>query len=220
MSAHNQDGSSGHSRGVTLVELIISMGISVAVLAMAFGIFAYLSGALSTQQKVTDSQLEQFEAFSTLETDIRNAGADPLAAAPYKGGVYPVEIIPSDQPMAGGLRLRTDFTGTSGVPDGDLDDVGEQIVYQWNSSTGVLSRSVATGTGDMVTSPLLAQATLFTAELLDRNGTAATPETATQVRITFATSIDPHISQGVEGVRRESFTLLLPNVMLTGVGNL
>jgi hypothetical protein len=203
------------TRGITLLELALSTALAAGAMALAFTAFSMVSAGMHAEQRLTDCQMEQADAFSELEADIRNAGADPAGARLFTGTTYMLEIVPKNEALAGGLRLRSDLTGPRGVPDGDLDDAGEVVVWALDPATAELARWAANGTGGMERAAMLRRVVAFELSFLDPSGAPVAVETATQVVVTTASRVDAGDERANAAIRRQRFTIALPNRSVT-----
>ncbi|MGW8161884.1 MAG: prepilin-type N-terminal cleavage/methylation domain-containing protein [Desulfobulbales bacterium] len=102
------------SKGFTLVELIIAIGISGIVLAAIFSIYKLQQQHYTAQMDVTEMQQNIRAAFNLLSREIRMAGFD-------QEGSGAAEIIEAKPDL---FYFTVDFN-----EDGDTDDTGEHIAY-------------------------------------------------------------------------------------------
>ena len=125
--------------GFTLVEVLITMGISLIVMAAAFSLFASYSRSNTVQTISADLQQDIRAGISFLEQDIRSAGLNPrelgsgvgFTAASQTGFTF---VSDSD---FNGLVPGIDDSGTLVSPE-------EQITYSF--SGGELRRTNLSGT--------------------------------------------------------------------------
>lgn len=118
--------------GFTLIELMISMAISLVLLAGMVMAFTAQSRSYNTQQEITPLQEDIRASLSLMSSEIRLAGYDPTRNAGAK-----IE-----------KATGTEFQFTSDITeDGDTGDGNEDIRYKI-STTGSLGRETG-GTGGL-----------------------------------------------------------------------
>ena len=210
-------GPRAHRRyGMTLIELMMGMAVAMGALALALSGFSMLSEGMIDEQHLTRCQLEQHEAFIAIEKDLRNAGSNPRQGNLYPASSPLIELVPPQEPLRGGLRLRADLTGAGGEPDGDLEDAGEVVIYAFDAESGQVNRWVTTGSGGMISAPILREVERFEVVLADRHGAPVSASAARQVQIVFTTRVDPADPRPNAPARTQRFTVVLPNRQLSG----
>ena len=168
---------------MTLAELVIAMGLSSLLLALACSSALSLWKGFLTQEELTYRQESFADLYTLLEEDIKNAGSDPLNMGLFKKESA-VGIVAPAEDHAGGLQLRSDFTGADGGgPDGDADDAGERIVYAFIPSRATLVRWVDDGEGNLVPSDRISPVVAFSFALEDANGKPTSGSDAVQIQI-------------------------------------
>ena len=153
--------------GFTLVELMVSMAISLAVLAAIAGTFT-----AQTRQNNAEEQLGQMQqnvrgALDLMIREIHMAGYKPAGGA-FNG---------IQTSSATTLRIKLDLDSSGVETDGTTDDIS----YAFDSSTGLISRTL-NNTGSTAT--LADNVTAFSFTYLDANGASTTTNTAVR-RITI-----------------------------------
>jgi prepilin-type N-terminal cleavage/methylation domain-containing protein len=115
-------------RGLTLVELMISLTVFGIVVAVVFGFMVNTRDSYSSTREKVQYQQGMRAAITLMTTELRSTGCDPTEA-----GVEPFGIA-----AATALQCRADLNG-----DGDVADTGpdETVTYAYNPGTGELVRS-------------------------------------------------------------------------------
>ena len=165
------------SRGFTVVELLVALGVAAVVFGLIVSFFADMGRSTTTQNAAAAAQQTARAGVDFMAQELRLAGLDPLNSA----GAGIEEI------SSAGTKIR--FTsdrcdvkiGDSGtcdnpVPDGKLDGKNERVTYLYDAGSRVLRRYLYEGTGSSESwTPLLEQVepnpgnvALFT--FLDGNG--------------------------------------------------
>ena len=153
--------------GFTLVELMVSMAISLAVLAAIAGTFTAQTRQNSAEEQLGQMQQNVRGALDLMIREIHMAGYKPA------GGVFNGIQTSS----ATTLRIKLDLDSSGVETDGTTDDIS----YAFDSSTGLISRTL-NNTGSTAT--LADNVTAFSFTYLDANGTSTTTNTAVR-RITI-----------------------------------
>jgi type II secretory pathway pseudopilin PulG len=103
--------------GVTLIELIISVVISLLVLAAASFILLSQSGVFRSQNSISAEQQNLNVAYNKLKYSFRLAGFDygsnffyTSPGQPVSGAIPPVQIVPADYPAYPFAALITNFS--------------------------------------------------------------------------------------------------------------
>ncbi len=144
--------------GMTLVELVVTIGI-FALVAAALSVVLFSSTHLGSRtSRRADVQAGARQALSMMTTEIRQAGADPTIPPAGVVGVSSADSVT--------VRVRADLNG-----DGTIQtaEPSEDVTYSWDSSTRTLSRNPGTGSA-----PVLSNVTAFSLQYFDASGTALT----------------------------------------------
>ncbi|HSO61505.1 MAG TPA: hypothetical protein VLR50_10770 [Desulfobacterales bacterium] len=164
------------SRGFTVVELLVALGLAAVVFGLIVSFFANMGRSTTTQNAAAVAQQTARAGVDFMAQELRLAGLDPLKSA----GAGIEEI------SAAGTKIR--FTsdscnvgiGDSGtcenpVPDGNVNGKNERVTYWYDAGSRVLRRYLYEGTTSQTWMPLLEQVEpnpgsvpLFT--FLDGNG--------------------------------------------------
>jgi prepilin-type N-terminal cleavage/methylation domain-containing protein len=106
-----------NTRGVTLIELIISVVISLLVLAAASFILLSQSGVFRSQNSISAEQQNLNVAYNKLKYSFRLAGFDyglhffyASQGQPVSGAIPPVQIVPASYPASPFAVLITHFS--------------------------------------------------------------------------------------------------------------
>jgi type IV pilus assembly protein PilW len=159
--------------GFTLVELLISMTISLIILAALSSTFLMQRKIYDVQEQIVEMVQTARAAMDMMTREIRMAGYDPTGAG-FDGITYD-----ADQ-----LEIKADMyeTNNTGNPDGDTDDSNEHIKYTMDSDYPFeIRRNTGGGRQEFA---LNIQS--FTFEYLDSAGNATTTTAdIRQIRITI-----------------------------------
>jgi type IV pilus assembly protein PilW len=153
--------------GFTLVELMVSMAMSLVVLAAIAGTFTVQTRQNSAEEQVGQMQQNVRGALDLLIREIQMAGYKPA------GGTFNVIQTSS----ATTLRIKLDLDSSGVETDGTTDDIS----YSFDSSTGLITRAL-NNTSSSAT--LADNITGFSFTYLDANGASTTTNTAVR-RITI-----------------------------------
>ncbi|MDK9709051.1 MAG: PilW family protein [Desulforhopalus sp.] len=132
------------NKGFTLVELIITMGISLFVMGVVYTAYAAYQRQYSSQTQVVEMQQNIRSAINFMMDDIRMAGYDPV-------GSNNAGIISA---TATALHITKDTTDTlGGADDGDglLDGPNENVTFGFPAGVDV---APADGVADSGAAPL------------------------------------------------------------------
>ena len=147
--------------GFTLVELMVSMAISLAVLAAIAGTFTAQTRQNSAEEQLGQMQQNVRGALDLMIREIQMAGYKPASGA-FNG---------IQTSAATTLRIKLDLDSSGVETDGTTDD----ITYSFDSSTGLITRTL-NNTGSSAT--LADNITAFSFTYLDANGASTTTNTA------------------------------------------
>jgi Tfp pilus assembly protein PilW len=166
------------SRGFTVVELLVALGLAAVVFGLIVSFFANMGRSTTTQNAAAAAQQTARAGVDFMAQELRLAGLDPLSSA--GAGI--------EQISATGIRFTSDSCnvaiGDSGacdnpVPDGNVNGKNERVTYLYDADSRVLRRYLYEGTASQTWMPLLEQVEpnpgnvpLFT--FLDRNGVQIT----------------------------------------------
>ena len=153
--------------GFTLVEMMVSMAMSLVVLAAIAGTFTVQTRQNSAEEQIGQMQQNVRGALDLMIREIQMAGYKP-AGGSFNG----IETSTSTT-----LRIKLDLN-SSGV---ETDDATDDISYSFDSSTGLITRTL-NNTGSSAT--VADNITAFSFTYLDVNGASTTTNTAVR-RVTI-----------------------------------
>ncbi len=154
-------------QGFTLVEMMVSVTISLAVLAAIAGTFTVQTRQNSAEEHVGQMQQNVRGALDLMVREIQMAGYKPA------GGTF--NGIQTSTGTTLRIKLELDSSGV--VTDAATDDIS----YTYDGGTGVITRTL-NNTGSSAT--LADNITAFSFTYLDANGASTTTNTAVR-RITI-----------------------------------
>jgi len=134
------------NKGFTLVELLVSIVVSGVVLGSVYSSFHAQQKNFVAQEQTAALQQNLRSAMYLMEREIRMAGYDPTGDA--GAGIHTAQ--------ANSIRVTKDITDDSGTgaPDGNADDVNEDITYAVLDADGDgdmdLARTDANGVGNQL----------------------------------------------------------------------
>lgn len=115
--------------GFTLMELLVSMGISMAILGAITGTFMTQTRFYNAQEQVNEMQQNSRAAIDLMTREIKQAGYDPTDA-----GITGVTYSTTE------LRIKADIDG-----NGTIDDNSEEnVVYTFDSTNKQIKRAFGT----------------------------------------------------------------------------
>ena len=153
--------------GFTLVELMVSMAIGLAVLAAIAGTFTVQTRQNSAEEQIGQMQQNVRGALDLMMREIQMAGYKP-AGGSFNG---------IETSTATTLRIKLDLDSSGVATDGTTDDIS----FSFDSSTRLITRTL-NNTGSSAT--LADNVTAFSFTYLDANGSSTTTNTAVR-RITI-----------------------------------
>lgn len=154
--------------GFTLIELMVSMAIGLAVLAAIAGTFTAQTRQNSAEEQIGQMQQNVRGALDLMIREIQMAGYKP-AGGSFNG---------IQTSTATTLRIKLDLDSSGVETDGTTDDIS----YSFDSSTGLITRTL-NNPGSSAT--LADNVTAFAFTYLDANGSSTTTNTAVR-RITIS----------------------------------
>jgi type IV pilus assembly protein PilW len=160
--------SSSKIAGFTLIELIVSMALSLAVLAAIAGTFTVQTRQNSAEEQLAQMQQSVRGALDLMIREIQMAGYKP-AGGSFNG---------IETSTATTLRIKLDLDSSGVASDGATDDIS----YSYDSATGLLTRTLNNG-GSSAT--LADNITAFSFSYLNASGAATTTNTAVR-RVTIS----------------------------------
>lgn len=165
--------------GFTLVEFLVSSVILVVLGASVFSAIVEMGRTASYQTEVQAVIQNTRIAMNTLERYIKQAGNNPRLAT-FEG----VTIIGPSQ-----VRLRADLTGSApghpdqGDPDGDTNDIDEDVTVGYNSTDRTIEMVLPDGSVRGIAGGI----TAFTMQYFDSTGGAtAVGADVRRVRVTIS----------------------------------
>lgn len=148
--------------GVSLVELMIAMAISLIVLWALYTLYITQVKAYTVQEQVAEMQQQARAAMDLLSRELHMAGYDPSGV---NADADPSNDFPGVTYNATELRIEADLDG-----NGVTTDTNETITYSFDASDLELQRAIGAGSPQVVAPNIQA----FTFSYLDATGNATT----------------------------------------------
>lgn len=171
------------SRGVSLIEAVITTAVLALLGGALFGLFHQSQGSFRSQLDLVETTQQLRVALDQIVRYLRQAGSDPYSAL----------AVPPIQWLADGeLMIYSDITGTvasatpnakesTGDPDGTLNSIYEQVRIRHDAAGRRLWIDI--GYGEEV---LAERVTEFEVEFFDLSGLPAPdPTAASRLRLTL-----------------------------------
>lgn len=149
--------------GFTLVELMVSMAISLVVLAAIAGTFTVQTRQNSAEEQLGQMQQNVRAALDLMIREVQMAKYDPAGTA-FPGGTYGVTYSSSQ------LQIKSDMDG-NGTLDTASNGTVENIIYFYDSTNLRITRQLGSGGTAQV---LADNVTAFTLDYYDANGSSVT----------------------------------------------
>lgn len=128
--------------GISLIELVITMAISLLIATLSFDIFTTHYKKYQVQTSVLDAQQNAGNGIDMMLRELRMAGYDPTGTAfssnkLLSDGIAPQRIIVATEKK---IRFLADTNG-----DGNFDDDNEDITYELRKGETTLRRKTGAG---------------------------------------------------------------------------
>lgn len=183
-----------HSRGFSLVELLIAMAVGLIILGAMYGLFTIQNKHLGTQDVVAEMQQNARIAMDIVSREVRMAGYNPSGTLTRCTGTTPTAsttCVGIRTASANTISLTTDLNGNGSLTAGSANP-NENIVYDRYLSSGVYALG---RTSNGVKQPVIEYLDLLSFSYLDANGAATTNlanirEIVITIR-TIASKMDP-----------------------------
>lgn len=116
-----------NSNGLTLVELMIVMALSLLLMGAAYLAYQTQHASSTVQHQIAQVQQDLRAAMDIITRDIRNAGAQsPMA----NNNILPVDASTVDSTGLDNITLMMDLgDGMGGEPNGSIADDNEHVFY-------------------------------------------------------------------------------------------
>jgi type IV pilus assembly protein PilW len=152
-----------HSPGFTIIELLVSMTISLVVLAAVAKTFTVQTRQNSAEEQMAQMQQNVRGALDLMVREIQMAKYDPAGTA-FPAGTYGITYSASQ------LEVKSDVADSNGTISTATGSV-EDIIYAFDGTNFYITRKLgSSGTADIVADNI----TSFTFAYYDANGTAVT----------------------------------------------
>lgn len=163
-----------NQKGFTLVELVVSVALSLIIIFVLITIFFIQRTAFDHQQRISGLQQNIRAAMDMMTREIKMAGYDPSGTITEFNGI----IYDTSQ-----LRILADLD-SSGTTTNDSNEDITYRYYDENDATYPLELKRKTGSGSF--QPFVEDIKAFTFSYLDANGVATTTSSGIrQVQITI-----------------------------------
>lgn len=143
----NYQNPSRATSGMTLVELMIVMAILGLVLMTLMGIMLTTTKLHGKTYRLAGIQMTARQGLSLMETELRQAGADP--------GEPQIGLVGIVAGQANSIRIRADLNGDGAI---QTTEPSEDVTYSYNSVSRAILRNP--GSGAQVVVPNVSAMTL------------------------------------------------------------
>ena len=143
--------------GFTLVELMVSMGIGMVILAAVTTTFMSQSKIYNAQEQINEMQQNARGVLDIMTRELKMAGYKPNGGG-FSGVTYSTTQLMVQADLDSSGAVSTDSTAN------------EQITYVYDSANQRITRAVGTGSAQILADNI----TAFTFSYLDGSGTATT----------------------------------------------
>ena len=145
--------------GMSLIELLITLAVLTAIMAVVTGVFLNTSRFEQRTVRRADAQTSLRQAITLMTTELRQAGVDP-ADPPI--GLIGLVVAGTDS-----IRIRGDRNGNGVL---ETAEPSEQIAYRFDAANRRILRDPGAGPATLVNNVTALQLTYF-----DDTNTALTP---------------------------------------------
>jgi len=161
-----------HSRGFSLVELLIAMAVGMVILGAMFGLFTIQNKHLGTQDVITEMQQNARMAMDMISREVRMAGYNPTGTLTRCTGTTTTAAacVGIKNAAANTISFTADLNGNGALTAGSANP-NENIVYDRYLSSGVYALG---RTSNGVKQPVIEYLDLLSFSYLDANGAATT----------------------------------------------
>lgn len=178
------------SRGFTLIELMVTIGILAVVLAVLTTVLFSSTRQSGRTAKRADVQGATRQAMSLITTELRQAGADP--------SIPPVGVLAIVSGDSVNIRVRSDLNGDGVI---QTAEPSEDVTYSYVDSTGVVSRDPGTGAARLISNVTDMR---FTYYAVDGSVISTLPLSATDAAL--VTSVDVALTVREDGAEPLTIT--------------
>lgn len=147
----------GTNSGFTLVELLVSLGVGMVVVAAVTTTFMSQAKIYTAQEQVNEMEQNARGALDIIAREVKMAGYKPA------GGTVNGVTYSSSQ-----LLIQADLDGSGAINTASTSN--EQITYAYDSTNKQITRALGTGTAQVLADNIIE----FTFEYLDAGGNATT----------------------------------------------
>jgi len=127
-----QDSTRRRNPGFTLIEVLISLGIGMVVLAALYAVFTIQSKNFAKQEQIGEMQQIARTAMDSMAREITMAGYDPNQTTPANAGITAAS--------ATSLSFTSDLNG-----DSDTADANESVTYAFDGANYRITRNTGGG---------------------------------------------------------------------------
>jgi type IV pilus assembly protein PilW len=195
----------GRNNGFTLVEMMVSIGIGMVVIAAVTTTFMSQTKIYNAQEQVNEMEQNARGALDVITRELKMAGYKANTGPVYGLGALGVNLDSTKLVIEADLNSDNSIDGTAGSQ--------ERISYAYNNSTNQITRRLGSGTSDVFADNI----TAFNFTYLKSDGSTATLASDIRqvaVEITARTAApDPNYSaNGGYRTYQVSATITPPNL--------
>lgn len=115
--------------GFTLVELLVAISISAIVMTAVYAAYNSQQKSYMVQEEVAALQQNLRAAMFYMSNQIREAGCNPTQTDVNRPGIVTADVDT--------INFTTDITGPNGRPNGNTNDLYENVTYSLYTSDGI-----------------------------------------------------------------------------------
>jgi type IV pilus assembly protein PilW len=154
--------------GFTLMELVVALGIGMAILGAVAGTFMTQTKFYNAQEQVNEMQQNARAAMDLMTREVKLAGFKPRGTESFSGATYSTTELRIRANLNGALA---DAAGGNATID---DNTDEHVVYTFDSANRQIKRAygAAGSTPEVIANNIES----FTFDYLDSTGAATTTQ--------------------------------------------
>jgi prepilin-type N-terminal cleavage/methylation domain-containing protein len=157
------------SKGITLVEVMMTLLIFGVVLGVVTNVFFTTQGLYGRTSQRADQQMNARAGLSVMVEEVRRAGADPEL----------VGIVGLVRAVQDSIHVRAELNDVAGI---QLDEPSEDVLYFYDTAQNAIMRDNGTGAQIMIPDVTNLDLQYFDSDNLLLGPLPLTPQLAARVR--------------------------------------